>query len=67
MFLIFLLYLLEGICTIDLEHERTTVSAVFAEIDLSDTTAGNGKYLLALAIRAVKHSKQLYMSIRYKN
>jgi hypothetical protein len=34
---------------------------------LSDTAAGNGKYLLAFTVRAVKHSEQLYMIIRYKN
>ena len=67
MYLIFLLYPFEGFCTINLEHKGAAVSTVLAEKNLSDTAAGNGKYLLALAIRAVKHSKQLYMSIRYKN
>lgn len=67
MVFIFLFYLPEGICTIDLEHKRAAISAVFAEIYLSDTAAGNGKDLLAFTVRAVKHSEQLYMSIRYKN
>jgi hypothetical protein len=64
---IFFFYLQECIGTIDLEHKRATISAVFAEIYLSDTPTGNGENFLAFAIRAVKHSEQLYMSIRYKN
>ena len=67
MFLIFLFYLLESIRPIDLEHKRAAISAVFAEIYLPHTPAGNGKDFLAFTVRAVKHSKQLYMSIRYKN
>ncbi|MDP3396227.1 MAG: hypothetical protein Q8S57_06145 [Methanoregula sp.] len=67
MVLILFLYLTESIRTIDLEHKRTAISAVFAEIYLSDTAAGNGKYFLAFTVRAVKHSEQHYMSIRYKN
>ena len=67
MIFIFLFYLSKGIGTIDFEHKRAAISTVFAEIYLSDTAAGNGKYLLAFTVRAVKHSEQLYMSIRYKN
>ena len=65
MVFIFLFDLAEGIRTINLEHKRTAISTVFAEIYLSDTAAGNGKYLLAFTVRTVKHSEQLYMSIRY--
>ena len=67
MVFVFLFDLAECIGTIDLEHKRTAISAVFAEIYLSDTAAGNGKYFLTFTVRAVKHSEQLYMSIRYKN
>ena len=67
MVFIFFFDLAECIRTIDLKHKRTAISAVFAEIYLSDTAAGNRKYLLAFTVRAVKHSEQLYMSIRYKN
>lgn len=67
MVLLFLFHLPECICVIDLENERAAVPAVFAEIHLSDVSAGNGKNFLALAFRAVKHGKQLYMGIRYKN
>lgn len=67
MFLILFFYLFESICTIDLEDKRTAISAVLAEINLSDTPPDNGKNILALAFRTVIHSKQLYMSIRYKN
>ena len=67
MVFIFLFYLTESICTINLEDKRTAISAVFANIYLSDTAAGNGIYFLAFTVRAVKHSEQLYMSIRYKN
>ena len=67
MVFIFLFNLAECIRTIDLEHKRAAISAVFAEIYLSDTAAGNGKYFLAFTVRAVKHSEQHYMSIRYKN
>lgn len=67
MVFILFLYLAECIGTIDLKHKRTTISTVFTQIYLSDTAAGNGKNLLAFTVRAVKHSEQLYMSIRYKN
>lgn len=67
MVFIFLFDLAESIGTVDFEHKRTAISAVFAEIYLSDTAAGNGKYFLAFTVRAVKHSEQHYMSIRYKN
>jgi len=65
MVFILFLYLTESICPINFEHKRTAISTVFAEIYLSDTAAGNGKYLLAFTVRTVKHSEQLYMSIRY--
>jgi len=67
MVLILFFYFPKCICIIDLEHKRAAIAAFFAEIDLSDIASGNSKDILAFAVRAVKHSKQLYMSIRYKN
>ena len=67
MFFILLLYIPKCICTIDFEHKRAAISTVFAEIYLSDTAADNRKDLLAFTVWTVKHSEQLYMSIRYKN
>jgi hypothetical protein len=52
---------------IGLKDKGTPVFAVFAEIDLTDISPGDGKDILAFTDWTIEHTHQLYMSIRYKN